>query len=116
MELEDRKRRDAEQAKLIKQQAEAELERYVVWTPNSTFPSGTPNAQLRITGESVRRRSSLEAIRNEPFQAMVEVEMRAGNSGLRLWYANTRTTTNEYFSFDHDVVRVLSWTHPGFQL
>jgi hypothetical protein len=116
MTLEDRKRRDAEQAKLVKQEADAELKKYVIWTPNSTFPTGTPAAQLRITGESLRRRSSLEAIRNEPFQAMVEVDVKAGNSGLRLWYANTRTTTNEYFSFDNDVVRVLSWTHPGFQL
>ena len=116
MTLEDRKQRDTEQARLVKKVAEAGLKDFAVWQPASSFSTGTTAAQSRLTSDSLRRQSSLEAIRNDPFQAMVEVEMRAGNSGHRLWYANARTNTNEYFSVDHDVIRVLSWTHPGFQL
>ena len=116
MTLEDRKQRDAEQAKKVKAQAEAEARDQAILRPAGSFASGATAAQWKLTSESMKRRSSLDAIMRDPFQAMVEVEVEAGRSTHKIWYANTGTTTNEYFTLASGVVNVLSWTHPGFQL
>lgn len=71
---------------------------------------------------SAQRRTSLEAISSEPFQAMVEVyaEVVGENDKVQgkeqLWYANAAASTNEVLKGADSTVNVLSWTHPGVQL
>jgi len=57
---------------------------------------------------------SLVAIRNAPFQGMVqvEIELRNGKVKKSLWYANEHSTNTQVLS---DVV-ILPWTHPGLQV
>lgn len=71
---------------------------------------------------AAQRRAALEAIAEDPFQVMVEVdtEVADGRGDLQeksqLWYANTASPTNEVLKGAGGTVNVLAWTHPGVQL
>ena len=69
-----------------------------------------------------KRHAGLEAIADDPFQAMVEVytEVLETNGKpqekQQLWYANASSSANEVFKGDNGTIAVLAWTHPGIQL
>jgi hypothetical protein len=72
---------------------------------------------------AAERRASLDAVSDDPFQVMVEVETELADAGgglqakLQLWYANTASRTSEVLKGTNGgAVNVLAWTHPGVQL
>ena len=82
-----------------------------------------PNAfdAVRL-GHAEKRRAALEAIADDPFQAMVEVYTELVGEGGKLqekeqlWYTNAAASTNEVLKGPNGSVNVLAWTHPGIQL
>lgn len=68
------------------------------------------------------RRAALDAIADDPFQIMVEVDTEVADARgdleekSQLWYANISSRSNEVLKSVGGTVNVLAWTHPGVQL
>ena len=117
-ELEGRVLRDQRNAEIAAHEAQNELGRFRSAAPVSTLHGLNEHDRSRMD-VSERRRASLRAIAEEPFQAMTEVYVELFGSDeikRQLWYANTDASTNEVLKGPEGSVNVLSWTHPGVQL
>ncbi len=83
---------------------------------------GPTEHDLNRKDHADKRLAALEAIRSDPFQAMVEAYTEVvGEDGEliekeHLWYANVDSSVNEVFRDGSSSIAVLSWTHPGIQL
>lgn len=77
---------------------------------------GDIEMSARIHNNRRKLNKSLKAIADSSFHAMVEVQTTTETSSddetIHLWYANNNTNTYE----DMEGIKVLSWTHPGFQV
>jgi hypothetical protein len=118
-ELQSRVLRDQRNAETAAHEAQGELARFRGGpVPANTLHGLTEHDRSRIDLND-RRRASLQAIADEPFQAMAEVYVEVFGSDeikLQLWYANAGASTNEILKGAGGAVNVLSWTHPGVQL
>jgi hypothetical protein len=114
MDLQDRLKRDEESACQARQTAEAELkqESAPAFALQPDFAHGTPRPQLSILDGVAKRRSTLQAIVSVPFHGMAEAVIKSDKSRKVLWYANEHTFSNEVLGD----IRIVTWTHPGFQL
>ena len=76
---------------------------------------GDIEMSVRIHNNRRKLNKSLKSIADSSFHAMVEVQITTKTSSaddtIHLWYANNNTNTNE----ELEGIKVLSWTHPGFQ-
>lgn len=74
---------------------------------------GLNEANKSLIHQFTAEHKSLVAVRGNPFQAMIEVEVvvRGGNTRKALWYAHENVKTMLTLG---DVI-VLPWTHPGVQ-
>jgi hypothetical protein len=105
--------RDQENAKQAQAQAKIKLQDLVNPSVEVDFalgPSASGRSQYQFQKD---REKSLREIVKHPFHAMVEVETetQAGYFN-QLWYAHENTTLNSPMPG----VRVLTWSHPGFQV
>jgi hypothetical protein len=116
MDLAQRITRDQKNAESAKALAAQHLEDSVPFTPRSDIAHGTPRAQLAIVDASRQRKSTLRSIAENPFHAMVEVEVSAQKTTKALWYANEQSLCNEVLETSNGHVHVLTWTHPGVQV
>ena len=120
-ELDDRLQRDQWNAEFAVERARDALARI-------RPPRGPVDSRFGVTVHDTSRfehhdrtRLALEAIADEPFQVMVEVNTElAGNGNAsvekeQLWYANTNSSANEVLTGGSRSVNVLAWTHPGLQ-
>jgi len=113
--LEERRERDADAAKSAQSAAASALVNLGHF--RLEISGGFTGPRASFTSNSAEREASLRSIQKDPFQAMVEVEVLAGNGKQRkTWYANVGSATNEIFQTENGALYVLSWTHPGFQL
>ena len=117
--LQSRVLRDQRNAETAAHEAQSELGRFRGGpAPANTLHELTEHDRSRIDLND-RRRASLQAIADEPFQAMAEVYVEVFGSDeikQQLWYANAGASTNEILKGADSAVNVLSWTHPGVQL
>jgi hypothetical protein len=95
MDLNQRITRDQKNAESAKALAQQHLGDSVPFTPRSDMAHGTPRAQLAIVDASLQRKSTLRSIAENPFHAMVEVEVTAQKTSQALWYANEHSLGNE---------------------
>lgn len=121
-ELDKRVSRDQRNASLAVSLAELEISRFRGGPPPVGGIHGYTDHDRSRMDYAAQRRTTLEAIASEPFQAMVEVYTEVvGESGKlqekeQLWYANAGASTNEVLKGADGTVNVLAWTHPGVQL
>ena len=118
--FDDRLRRDQRNAEFALETARSMLRRIDSPRPaDSRFPTEHDTSRFE---HHARRVAALEAIVDEPFQVMVEVNTELASNGSavvekkQLWYANTNSPANEVLTRDGRSVNVLAWTHPGLQM
>ena len=119
--LDDRVQRDRRNAEFAVEAARF-LRTSLRLPPPPSIVDG-PNLQYRSRLESFhRRRAALEAIADEPFHVMVEIntEVASDRDGpikqKQLWYANSNSSSNEVLIRNGQSLNVLAWTHPGLQI
>lgn len=116
MDLAQRISRDQKNAQSARELAQQHLGDTLSFTPRSDMAHGTPVAQLAIVDASRHRQFTLRSIAQNPFHAMVEVEVTAQKTSKALWYANEHSLCNEVLETPNGHIHVLAWTHPGVQL
>jgi hypothetical protein len=104
-----------DQKNAVEAQGQARMELQTLKNPSidvdfTLGPSAAARGQLQF---QKNRDKSLREIVKHPFHAMVEVEVEThAGYKIHLWYAHENTTLNAPISG----VRILTWSHPGFQL
>ena len=84
--------------------------------PTVDIVGGVAAPQLEVVRGLDRAAHALEAITRDPFHAMLEAEIKSPRGGIKvLWYANKDTRANQVLTVDDTEIKVLAWTHPGFQ-
>ena len=121
MELNDRLKRDHQNAKLVAKAAKDKLEGINPSVPRTGLYGPTKQDIGRIN-QRRKSHSSLNCIAKSAFQVMVEADTwlrcQSGNGSTRkrqLWYANSGSSSNEVFECGDGKIYVLAWTHPGLQ-
>ena len=116
MDLAERIIRDEKNARDAQEAAREKLGEPTYFKPTSDMANGIPTAQLALVDGALRRKATLKAIAEVPFDAMAEVEVAAGTRKSVLWYTNERSQTNEVLAGPDGAIHILAWTHPGIQL
>lgn len=121
-ELSKRISRDQVNAAAVVRSAQHEFARFRAPAVSGGGLHGPTEHDLGRRDFADKRLATLEAIKSDPFQAMVEVYTEVvGERGEllekeQLWYANVDSSVNEVFRDGSSSIAVLSWTHPGIQL
>ena len=121
-ELDDRLQRDQRNAEVASEDAEFKL-RHMQPPQSIDSRFGVTEPDMNRFEHHDRKRATLEAIADDPFQVMVEVNTELASTGStvvkkkELWYANERSSANEVLGIDgrDRSVNVLAWTHSGVQ-
>ena len=78
---------------------------------------GVSRRQLDVARAISASDRALAVIAERPFDAMVEAQVETQNGLIEvLWYANKDIDNNQVITVDGHEVKVLSWTHAGFQM
>ena len=118
MKLDDRIARDTANATGVSEAARRELDgqRAPGFRPTVDIAHGVATAQLDVLRGLDRDVHALREIADDPFHAMLEAEIENPQGVIKvLWYANKDTRANQVLTVDRTEIKVLAWTHPGFQ-
>ena len=118
MKLDERIARDTANATAVAQAARRELDRHTVprFRPTVDIARGVATSQLEVLRGLDRNAHAFQVIADDPFHAMLEAETTGPRAGTKvLWYANKDTRANQVLTVDDKQIKVLAWTHPGFQ-
>jgi superfamily I DNA/RNA helicase len=116
MEFDARVQRDGNNAKRAKDAAKKEIDQVPSFAPKADFVHGTPGYELDLASEIEKQLSSLQEIGREPFHGMVEAVIFSDRERKVLWYANQHAVSNQVLSDAQGEIRIVTWTHPGFQV
>ena len=118
MKFDDRIARDTANATGVSQAARRKLDRHKEpsFRPTVDIAHGVATRQLEVLRGLDRDVHALRAIADDPFHAMLEAEIEGPQGGITvLWYANKDTGANQVLTVGGTEIKVLAWTHPGFQ-
>lgn len=116
MKLEERSRRDHQNAFRAAEAAAAEAKIPVKFQPATDFVHGNSGSQEGIYRDLQERRTNLRTIACDPFHAMAEAAVKTGTESRTLWYGNKHSTCNLVLKDSAGEITIVAWTHPGFQL
>jgi hypothetical protein len=116
MNLEARIKRDGENAARLPEAAKAHLGKGAGFRPTSDMVRGVSTRQLDVAHGISASDRALAVIAERPFDAMLEAQVETRNGVIEvLWYANKDIDQNQVITVDGRDVKVLAWTHAGFQ-
>ena len=118
MNLDKRIARDTANATRVSQAARRELDRRKgpSFRPAVDIAHGVATSQVEVLRGLERGIHALQVIAKDPFHAMLEAEIERRRGRLKvLWYAHKDTRANQVLGIDGTDIKVLAWTHPGFQ-
>ncbi len=118
MKLDARIARDTANATGAAHAARTELDRQKApnFRPTVDMVRGAPAPQLDVLRGLESATHALQSIADDPFHAMLEAEIEGPQGRTTvLWYANKNTRANHVLPADDAEIKVLAWTHPGFQ-
>ncbi len=116
MDLEGRVKRDENNARRAQDAAGKALGAPAAFVPHVDFVHGAPQQELDIATDIGRRKSTLLEISRVPFHGMAEANIISDRERKVLWYANEHALSNEVLADANGEIRIVSWTHPGFQI